>query len=160
MRAPMLHPETINICGAGHDFDRLSGTGASRHRYPGTSWLYVFSAGYPHGPKGHGNLAQGLYLFSALLNRPSRPSYLIIPYPTGRFFRGALFQALRARLRSVSSLWDALTDISQQHLAKACCELSRRDGAIVAWHEVPGKTPPKEPSRRVGYDSCRCAHRF
>ena len=25
---------------------------------------------------------------------------LIIPYPTGRFFRGVLFQALRARLRS------------------------------------------------------------
>src|SRR5271166_6869258 len=22
-------------------------------------------------------------------------------------------------------------------LAKACCEMSRRDGAIVAWHEVP-----------------------
>ena len=24
--------------------------------------------------------------------------------------------------------------------------------AIVAWHEVPGKRPPKEPSRRVRYD--------
>ena len=23
---------------------------------------------------------------------------------------------------------------------------------IVAWHEVPGKCPPKEPSRRVRYD--------
>jgi hypothetical protein len=23
---------------------------------------------------------------------------------------------------------------------------------IVAWHEVPGKRPPKEPSRRVRYD--------
>jgi hypothetical protein len=23
-------------------------------------------------------------------------------------------------------------------IAKACCEMSRRDGAIVAWHEVPG----------------------
>src|ERR1700722_5573145 len=32
---------------------------------------------------------------------------------------------------------------ASRHLAKACCELSRRDGAIVAWHEVPGKTPPK-----------------
>jgi hypothetical protein len=32
---------------------------------------------------------------------------------------------------------------------------------IVAWHEVPGTAPPqKEPSRRVRYDSCRCAHRF
>src|SRR5271165_6859067 len=35
-------------------------------------------------------------------------------------------------------------------LAKACCEvsrigpgLSRRDGAIVAWHEVPGTAPPQ-----------------
>src|SRR3984957_18317530 len=89
---------------------------------------------------------------------PSRccPSYPIIPYPTGRFFRGTLSQALRARLRSVSSLRDALADISQQHLAKACCELSRRDGAIVAWHEVPGKKRrPKEPSRRVRCDRVR-----
>ena len=78
-----------------------------------------------------------------LLNRPGRPSYPIIPCPTGRLFGVAFFQALRARLRSVSSLRDALADIWQQHLAKACCELSRRDGAIVAWHEVPGKTPPK-----------------
>ena len=29
---------------------------------------------------------------------------------------------------------------------------SRRDRLIVAWHEVPGKRPPKEPSRRVRYD--------
>ena len=28
----------------------------------------------------------------------------------------------------------------------------RRDGAIVAWHEVPGKRAPKDPSRRVRYD--------
>jgi hypothetical protein len=28
--------------------------------------------------------------------------------------------------------------------------MSRRDGAIVAWHEVPGKAPPQE-SRPVGY---------
>jgi hypothetical protein len=69
-----------------------------------------------------------------------------------------LFQALRARLRSVLSLRDALADISQQHLAKACCEMSRRDCAIVAWREVPGTAPPpKEPSRRVRGDSCRCA---
>ena len=70
-------------------------------------------------------------------------SYPIIPYPTGRLFRGTLSQALRARLGSVSSLRDALADISQQHLAKTCSELSWSDGAIVAWHEVPGKTPPK-----------------
>jgi hypothetical protein len=31
--------------------------------------------------------------------------------------------------------------------------LSRRDGAIVAWHEVPGeRVPSKDPSRRVRYD--------
>jgi hypothetical protein len=30
----------------------------------------------------------------------------IMPYPTGRFFRGTLFQALRARLRSGLSLRD------------------------------------------------------
>jgi hypothetical protein len=31
----------------------------------------------------------------------------------------------------------------------------------VAWHEVPGTTPPKEPSRRVRCDWCRCvARRF
>ena len=36
--------------------------------------------------------------------------------------------------------------------------LSRRDRAIVARHEVPGTSPPKRPSRRVRYDSCRCAH--
>jgi branched-chain amino acid transport system ATP-binding protein len=34
-------------------------------------------------------------------------------------------------------------------LAKACCEMSRRDGAIVAWHEVPGTAPPQK-SRPVG----------
>jgi hypothetical protein len=30
---------------------------------------------------------------------------------------------------------------------------SRRDSTIVTRHEVPGKAPPKEPSRRVRYDS-------
>ena len=46
-------------------------------------------------------------------------------------------------------------------LTKACCEMSRRDGAIVAWHEVPGDSAtPKEPSRRVRCDSRRFAHRF
>ena len=40
----------------------------------------------------------------------------IIPYPTGRFIRGTLSQALRARLRSGLSLRDVLADISQQHL--------------------------------------------
>ena len=36
--------------------------------------------------------------------------------------------------------------------------MSRRDGAIVAWHEVPGTgATPGVPSRRVRSDSCRCA---
>ena len=30
--------------------------------------------------------------------------------------------------------------------------LSLRDNPIVAWHEVPGKAPSNEPSRRVRYD--------
>jgi hypothetical protein len=38
------------------------------------------------------------------------------------------------------------SDAAKQYL------LSRRDSAIVAWHEVPGKAPSKEPSRRVRYD--------
>jgi hypothetical protein len=29
-----------------------------------------------------------------------------------------------------------------EYEAGACCEMSRRDGAIVAWHEVPGTAPP------------------
>jgi hypothetical protein len=29
---------------------------------------------------------------------------------------------------------------------------------IVAWHEVPGKRPPKESSRRVRYDRTRLIH--
>ena len=45
-------------------------------------------------------------------------------------------------------------------LAKACCEMSRWDGAIVAWHEVPGTAPPQK-NRPVGYGVIRrCAHRF
>src|ERR1700722_17309730 len=98
------------------------------------------------------------YLFSALLNRPGRPSHLIIPYPTGRFFRGTLSQALRARLRSVSSLRDALADISQQHLAKACCQLSRRDGAIVAWDEQVNNPLGHEPIRVPHLFQLSCAY--
>jgi hypothetical protein len=37
--------------------------------------------------------------------------------------------------------------------------LSRRDGAIVAWHEVPGTAPPKR-SRPVGYGLIRAGVRF
>ena len=43
-------------------------------------------------------------------------------------------------------------------LAKACCEMSQRDGAIVAWHEVPGRTPPQK-SRPVGYGLIRAGVR-
>jgi hypothetical protein len=43
-------------------------------------------------------------------------------------------------------------------LAKACCEMSRRDGAIVAWHEVPGTAPPQK-SRPVGYGLIRAGVR-
>ena len=53
------------------------------------------------------------------------------------------------------SLRDALADIPQPHLAKACCEMSRRDGAIVAGHVVPGTVPPQK-SRPVGYGYDRC----
>jgi hypothetical protein len=34
-------------------------------------------------------------------------------------------------------------------------ETSRRDGAIVAWHEVPGTATHQRPSRRVRCDPCR-----
>src|ERR1700719_2876334 len=49
----------------------------------------------------------------------------IIPYFTGRFFRGTPSQALRARLRSVLSLRDALADISQQHQASRFSNIGR-----------------------------------
>ena len=83
---------------------------------------------------------------------------MVSPSLRDGYFGVALSQALRARLRSVLSLRDTLADISQQHLAKACCEMSRRDGAIVAWHEVPGKAPPQK-SRPVGYGVIRAGVR-
>ena len=36
--------------------------------------------------------------------------------------------------------------------------MSRRDGAIVAWHEVPGTAPPQK-SRPVGYGVIRAGGR-
>ena len=36
--------------------------------------------------------------------------------------------------------------------------MSRRDGAIVAWHEVPGTAPPQE-CRPVGYGLIRAGVR-
>jgi hypothetical protein len=41
LQSGMNSVSTTNI--SDHDFDRPSGTGASLHRYPGTSCLYVFS---------------------------------------------------------------------------------------------------------------------
>ncbi|HEV3065913.1 MAG TPA: hypothetical protein VGX93_11245 [Chthoniobacterales bacterium] len=37
--------------------------------------------------------------------------------------------------------------------------MSRRDGAIVAWHEVPGTAPPQK-SRPVGYGAIRAGVRI
>jgi Transposase IS200 like len=48
--------------------------------------------------------------------------------------------------------------IASFELAKACCEMSRRDVAIVAWHEVPGTAPPQK-SRPVGYGVIRAGVR-
>src|SRR5271165_1627255 len=80
--------------------------------------------------KKHGAHFDEKYLWDQL-----RP---IMPYPTGRFFRGTLSQALRARLRSVLSLRDALADISQQHLAKGCCEIQDLWVVQVAIASEPG----------------------
>ena len=43
-------------------------------------------------------------------------------------------------------------------IAKACWAMSRRDGAIVAWHEVPGTASPQK-SRPVGYGVIRAGVR-
>jgi hypothetical protein len=45
-------------------------------------------------------------------------------------------------------------DSCQLSVAKAYCEMSRRDDAIVAWHEVPGRAPPQK-SRPLGYGVIR-----
>ena len=54
------------------------------------------------------------------------------------------------RFRSGIELELELVLGSFSDLTGACCEMSRRDGAIVAWHEVPGTGPPQK-SRPVGY---------
>ena len=64
-------------------------------------------------------------------------------------FEGRFSQALHARLRSGCPYGTRWQTFRKQHLAKACCEMSRRDGAIVAWHEVLGTAPPQK-SRPVG----------
>ena len=52
----------------------------------------------------------------------------------------------------------AFRHFAMASLIKACCEMSRRDGAIVAWHEVPGTAPPQK-SRPVGYGLIRAGVR-
>jgi hypothetical protein len=44
--------------------------------------------------------------------------------------------------------------VDPEKLAGACGEQSQRDGAIVAWHDVPGTAPPYQ-SRPVGYGLIR-----
>jgi REP element-mobilizing transposase RayT len=65
-------------------------------------------------------------------------------FATGRFFRGTLSQALRARLRSVSSLRDELADISQQHLAKKNISperaLAHGSDRVTDWDRLQGWT--------------------
>src|SRR5208283_934563 len=67
-------------------------------------------------------------------------SFLAAPFsaqkPTKRFPGPAFRPAVAGpRLRSNRAFGASL--------ARACCEMSRRDGAIVAWHEVPGTAPPQ-----------------
>src|SRR5271169_3201484 len=63
------------------------------------------------------------------------------------------FKSIKPRLK-----WNGPTTTQVPALAKACCEMSRRDGAIVAWHEVPGTVPPQK-SRPVGYGVIRAGVR-
>ena len=58
---------------------------------------------------------------------------------------------------STQGLKDSRTQGLEKSGTRGFKEMSRRDGAIVAWHEVPGDSvTPTEPSRRVRYDSRRC----
>jgi hypothetical protein len=62
-----------------------------------------------------------------------------IPYPTGRFFRGTLSQALRARLRSVLSLRDTLADMCQATIGvvptgQACRHVPATIGVVPTGH--------------------------
>src|SRR6476660_2475710 len=77
----------------------------------------------------------------------------ITPYPTGRLFWGGAVPGTLCQ----ATIAPSLRDISQQALARCCCEMSasvsRRDNtdrslARSAWESVP----PKEPSRRVRSD--------
>jgi hypothetical protein len=58
-----------------------------------------------------------------------------------------LEQATKTSLKDRESFgWchaDSSWSVRKLYLAKACCEMPRRDGAIVAWHEVPGPAPPR-----------------
>ena len=80
--------------------------------------------------------------------RSSKPVKCVgCPFGTGQFE----YQSCdNRRANFLSSLRDA--DRLRKSSARRMYFSSRRDSTIVAWHEVPGKRPPKEPSRRVRYD--------
>src|SRR5580704_9112960 len=78
----------------------------------------------------------------------------IIPYPTGRISWGGAFRGTSCQATIGCPSGTRRQTFPQQHLAKAYCEMSRRDDAIVAWHKVPGKAPPQG-SRPVGYGVIR-----
>jgi hypothetical protein len=66
----------------------------------------------------------------------------------------------RANRKADEDEWDMTLNRSrhEQHRARARCEMSRRDGAIVAWHEVPGPAP-SQTKRPVGYGLIRAGER-
>src|SRR6266404_5140960 len=74
-------------------------------------------------------------------DRPVFPSGRDFHPSVGAYFQAHLSQALRARLRSVLSLRDALADISQQHLARCPVRNSRSFFAITIQYILPGNCP-------------------
>ena len=120
----------LRISGTDNGFDRPFGTGASLHRYPGTSHLYVFS----------------------LLNRPGRP--VVLRTRSHRTLRDGSLGGVFPGTSCQATIAPSLRDNSQQALARCCCEMSaiasRRDDtdrslARSAWETVPRKNRP------VGY---------
>ena len=66
-------------------------------------------------------------------------------------------QVGRSQARSTwTGVWTFTEGQVERFSPRAHCEMSRRDGAIVAWHEVPGKASPQE-SRPGGYGVIRAA---
>src|SRR5271165_7400737 len=61
------------------------------------------------------------------------------------------FRTQRADRKNGSSYNSfAFSTLCRQFLERACCEMSRRDGAIVAWHEVPGTGAPESTHQQKG----------